>query len=905
MPEGLHNFLLRLTSLFRKYRLDREMAEELEFHQAMLRDKMLSQGISPSEADATMRQTFGNPGRWHERLRELWQFRTLENFLRDVSFSARLLRKSLGFTIIAVLTLALGVGANTTIFSLINGLLLRPLPVPHSEQMMVLSTHQRDDKSRAKYSFNAPYLRSLELRQRSGQLPFTDVFGYFGTLFQVKGNSGNEVVRSVMVSGQYFNAMQVPPLMGRYLTPQDDTAGGNPAGLAVVISERFWQRWFNRAPDAVGRKLLISNQVFTVVGVMPKRFTGADPTQSPDLFTPLAAEPILDAPYSMIDSAYHAWWLNIMARAKPGTSIEQANAAVAALSSSIIHDSGDADFVTNAIKDQVRFSAESGSRGFSYFRSMFQKPLEIVFVMCGGILLLACINLTSLLMARSAARERELATRLAMGATRRRLVQQLLIESLMIAMIGTGVGLAAAPFLSRMLAAMLLSGAGQRAQLDTSLDVRVLFFAAIIAVTTAVLIGLVPALRSTSGSLSDHIKDGQYARQSHQRRAILPRILMASEVCLALILVAGAGLLATSVIRLYKVGTGFDPHGVVNIALSMDKQPLDGEALTRLYQQIAEGLSRQPGVKSVGFVDILPLSGASETDDYPDIAGTEHIVFGSRIGADYFHAMRIPILAGRDFTWSDTIASGSKIILNESAARALFPDRSYRSVPGENMPGSQKKPVEIIGIVGDTKYNDLRSPAPASAYSPMTQSPIHKGSYTAVIRIEGPAAPFAAATRDLTMRLAPDIPVPVMTTMSSVVDDSITAERMMAILAVYFAACALLVTGIGLYGTLSYATARRTSEIGIRMALGAKRVQVVTLVFRENAAVALVGSVAGLAAAFFASRVLASFLYGTSARDPWVLGGSVLALVAIACVASLLPALRAARIDPMAAIRCE
>lgn len=902
MPEGLHDFLLRLSSLFRKRMLDREMLEELEFHHTMLRDKMTREGLPHSEACIIAHRAFGNQARWHERLREVWQFQSFENLLRDVSFSARLLRKSLGFTIVAVSTLALGIGANTTIFSLINGLLLRPVEAPHSEQLTLIGTYQKSRGDRGlSYGFNAPYLRSLERLKQSGKLPFTDIFGYFGTLFQVRGNSGNEEIRSAFVSGQYFSGMQVAPLLGRYLTPQDDVPGGSSAGLAVVISEGFWQRWFNHSPDVIGHKLIIANKPFTVVGVMPKQFKGADPAQRPDLFAALADEPIIDAPYSMVNSGYHAWWLNIMARRQSGASIEQANAALAALTNVVIRDSSDAGFIKDALDDQTRFTAESGSRGFSYFRVMFEKPLEIVFAMCVGILLLACLNLTSLLMARSTARERELATRLALGATRRRLIQQLLIESVMIAVMGTAAGLGVAPVLSRMLAAMLLSAAGQRAQLDTSLDSRVLLFAALIAMITAILVGFVPALRATSGTLADQIKDGQYAKQSNQRKSLIPRVLMATEVCLALMLVVCAGLLATSVIRLYRVGPGFDPHGLVNLNFNMAKQPLEGDSLLRLYKQIGEGIEHQPGVKSVSFVQIVPLSGSDMTESYPDVHGQDQIVHANKVGPSYFQTMRIPILEGREFSWEDTKTNGSKIILDQTAATLLFPDR--------NAIGQQisygKNQYQVVAIVGDAKYNDLRAAAPPTAYTPITQDSFSKGSYTAVVRLEGPAAPFATAARSLTTRLAPDIPVPVLTTMSGVLEDSIASERMMAILSVYFAFCALLVTGIGLYGTLSYATARRTSEIGIRMALGAQRAQVIGLVFRENAGIALVGSAAGVIAAYFASQVLASFLYGTSTHDPLVLGASVLALVTIACGASLLPALRAARIDPMAAIRCE
>ena len=328
------------------------------------------------------------------------------------------------------------------------------------------------------------------------------------------------------MSGQFFRALQVPPLMGRYLTPEDDQRGGNPAGLAVVISESFWKSWFNRAPDVVGRKLIIANTPFTVVGVMPKSFIGANPTQRPEIFAPLSADPIIDAPRNHIDAGIHAWWLTVGARLQPGVSLGQANAELLTVSDPILHESStDPHFTAEEEKEHFHFSAEPGSRGFADARILFRKPLATMFCMCVGILLLACLNLTSLLMARGAARERELATRLAMGATRGRLIHQMLVESLLIATAGTVLGLIAAPLVSHSLAAMLMSG--NRFQsvvfLDTSLDMRVFLFAALIAVTVAVLIGLVPALQATGGDLNDHIKEGQHASKTHERKKTLPR----------------------------------------------------------------------------------------------------------------------------------------------------------------------------------------------------------------------------------------------------------------------------------------------------------------------------------------------------------------------------------------------
>jgi predicted permease len=895
--DPLRIFLSRIRAFFGKQKRDADLEDELRSHIDLAIEENLKLGMSKEAAHTAALKAFGGMTQTKETYRVQRGLPLIEQLGRDLRFAIRQLIKSPGFTMVVLLTLALGVGANTAVFSLINGLLLRPLPVPHAEQLTVLRMVEGDFDPND-YDFCAPFFRGLENRHEV----FSDVFAYNGDTLQVKGQSGNENVPGMLVSGQFFQAMETAPLLGRYLTPQDDQPGGSSAGLAVVISEDFWNNRFNRAPDAVGRTMVIANTPFTVVGVMPKRFIGPDPTQRPEIYAPLSADPIIDAPRNHIADGIHSWWIVVGARLKPGISMEQANAALLTVSNSILHDAGaaDASFIAEKERGHFHFVAEPGSRGYTYARFLFRQPLIAMFAMCGGILLLACLNLASLLMARGVARQRELATRLAMGATRRRVIQQLLTESLTIAVLGTAAGLAAAPLVSHSLAALAENGRTEM-QLDTSLDLRVFVFAALIALVSSILIGLVPALQGTAGNLNDHIKEGQQTRPAFERRKILPRALMATEVAVALMLVIGAGLLATSLLRLFKSGAGFDPKGLVNIAFKMDKQQLEGDALMRLYQQLGDGLSHQPGVKSVSFEFIVPLSHRGWNGRYFTPAGGTHLIYMNAVGPDYFATMRIPLYLGREFSWSDTKDSGLKIILNQSAAKQFFPGQNALgqqvSYPGE------KLSYEVVGVVADAKYRDMQSPAPATAYVPMQQDEQPKPSLTAVVRMDGPQGPLAGAARLLAARLAPSIPAPVMTTADDVMNKSVSAERMMALLAVFFAGCALLVTAIGLYGTLAYATARRTSEIGIRMALGARRAGVVAMVFRENVLIAAVGTGAGLIAAVLASRAVASFLYETSPRDPSVLVCSVAALAFIASAASILPALRAARIDPMRALR--
>ncbi len=690
------------------------------------------------------------------------------------------------------------------------------------------------------------------------------------------------------------------------MTPADDVKGGNPAGFGVVISESFWQRWFNRAPEVVGAKLELDNTLFTVVGVMPKRFIGADPLERPDLFVPLVAEPVMHGTRSMTAAAFHGWWLTTMARMKPEVTLAQANADVAASSSAVLHEViPDAAWVADREKRHFQFSAESGSTGFTYIRQFFRKPLLAVFAMCGGILLLACLNLASLLMARGTARQKELATRMAMGATRTRLVQQLLVESFLVAVAGTVAGLAIAPLVGQSLSVVLL-GSRSESHVDTSLDLRVFAFAALAAIVAALLIGLLPALRATSSDLSEQMKHGQRTTLAYERQGKLPRVVMAAEVALALMLVVGAGLLATSLLRLYRSGTGFDTRGLENIALSMDQQPLKGDALIDFYRRVGEGLSHQPGVKNVSFALMVPFGHFIWDGNLSGPSGKTSVIYQNSIAPAYFQTMRIALLEGREFQWNDTASGGHKIILNQAAAKLLVPDRS--PIGQYVTDKDEKTPLryEVVGVVADAKYDDLRSPAPATAYHPITQdNNEHSRSYYAIVRTEAPSSPLAGAAHALAAQTVPNIPMPLMSSMTEMVSDSMSAERMMALLSVFFAICALVVTAIGLYGTLAYATTRRVGEIGIRMALGARRAQVARMVFVQNAAVAIAGTGAGVVTALLASRALGSFLYGTSTRDPWVFAGSIVALALIASAASLLPAIRAAGIQPMEAIRCE
>ncbi|HZD78090.1 MAG TPA: ABC transporter permease, partial [Acidobacteriaceae bacterium] len=751
MSHRLRAFRLRLTALLHHRRQQREYAEELAFHQHMLRERLEREGASSVDLDPATRRTFGNPSRLREQLSELRQFTHLENILRDLAYAARVLRKSPGFTLTAILTIALGIGASTAIFSLINALLLRPLPVPDAHQLVVFG-YKQDSPSFPDLS--APLFRQLERDHAA----FSDVFATSGTQLQIGAAGGSSLVSGALVSGQYFRALQTAPLFGRYLNPADDRPEA-PSGLTAVVSERYWRNVLHRDPHAVGRKLLANQVLFTIVGVMPKRFTGTDPTQHPQIFLPLATEPLIDAPYNNIANGYRSWWLTTMGRMKPAVTLAQANASLASVTRTVLDGKNDdaegaADWLKDARTQHFRLAAESGSTGFAWLRQLYRKPLQAVLALCGGMLLLACLNLASLLFARAANRRHELATRLAVGASRRRLLQQLLLESLLLAFTGSIAGIASAPFLARSLAILLLGSADSSTHLDTSLDWRVLAAAAGACVLATLVIGVAPALDATGRSLNAQLKARSLSR-ADLRTGLLPRLLLSAQIALALVLVIGAGLISTSLLRMYRTGAGFDPHHIDLVSLGMSRQPLEGDPLVRLYRSLQDRIAALPGVRDAGIFSVIPFSGSTMWNSYsmPGGKNTPQL-YSNWISPQYFQTMRIPLLAGRSFAWTDTLATGKKIILGRSAAAAIFP---HQNALGQRV-DTGKDAMQVIGIVGDVKYDDIRKPAPFEAYYPITQNDDKKPSYTFVVRSEGPAAPFAAAVRTIIARGVPEIP---------------------------------------------------------------------------------------------------------------------------------------------------
>jgi putative ABC transport system permease protein len=552
------------------------------------------------------------------------------------------------------------------------------------------------------------------------------------------------------------------------------------------------------------------------------------------------------------------------------------------------------------------FRAEPGVTGYSYLRLRFRKPLTVLMVLVTLVLLIACLNLATLLMARATSRTRELATRFALGAGRMRLLRQLLTESFLVALTGSVLGYVAAPFIAH---GMVVLFTMQRDPLsvppDVSPNLAVFAFTASIAVLTTLLTGTLPALRSTSDGLEARLREGSAMVRGAERRRLWPRILLTVEVGLALILITGASLLGYSLVRLHEVPIGFEPRSLVYLPLETDKQALNKRALMSTFHEIADEIGRLPCVTSVSFAQIVPLTMTWWTADVNVPGQARREVWRNRIAADYFRTMRTPLLAGREFRWTDRQTSQPVAILNEAAAKLFFPKRS--AVGQKIVLDDGKTAAEVIGVAADAKYTKLQDAAPPTLYSPIAQNLQEKASSadTLLVRTAGPPTPLMAAIGKTVRHYLPDIPPPTALSMEQTISDSLAAERMMASLALFFGALALLITAIGLYGTLTYMTQRRAGEIGIRLALGAQPRDIISLVYSQNGVIALIGCAIGIAGSLAASKLIASFLYGVSARNPLVFAASAGVLFSVATAASLIPAIRAARIDPVAAIRHE
>ncbi len=827
------------------------------------------------------RREFGNIALIKEVTREMWGWASLDRLAQDLRYALRGLRRSPGFALTAVFSLALGIGANTAIFSLIDALLLRWLPVRDPQQLVGLIMIQSGKRVD---SFSYPVVRVLAVQKQI----FSGLSGFSAANFNTGPRDQPERVPGAWVSGEYYETLGLQPVVGRLLRRDDDQPGAAPV---AVITDEYWQRIYGRDPVAVGRSILIEGIPVTIVGVSPAGFTGANVGQLADITIPLSANAQLFPEMTGRLSAA-AEWLRILARPQPGISQEQAKARLAVVWPQLASVA-----VTPRMQPARRKALLTsamdlipGATGWTNLRGRFRQPLLVLMALVGMVLLIACANVANLLLARGQARRQEIAVRLAIGASRARLIRQLLTESLLLALLGALFAIAFGGIASRLLVRLMDTGRGGPLAFDLAPDWRVYAFTAALAIGSGILFGIAPALRSTTLNF----------RASTRTR--LAPVLVAAQVAISLVLLIGAGLFVGTFENLAHIDPGFRHDGV--LLVEGDLHRAMSSTHVTFYRDLVEQVERLPGVVSASFAGNTPLSGGWWTDSVsingqPPSGEVAHL---NSIAPRYFETMRTPLVAGRDFTDRDDTSASQVAIVNEAFVQRFLPGGHAL---GQHVSAGTSRDLagmQIVGVVKDTISQSLREPPPPAVYIPFYQ---HQTEFpTLIVRASGTLTQVASALRREFQPKLPGSAIQIRA-LTSQVEAALVQERLMATLAAAFGTLALVLASIGLYGLLAYTVARRTSELGIRMALGANRGQVMWLVMRNALRLLTCGVIFGLPAAWAGSRLIASMLFGLKANDVFTMCAAVGVLIATGLLAGYLPARRASRVDPMAALRCE
>lgn len=836
----------------------------------------------------------------------------MPNVIQDFRFALRLWRQRPGFTAVALLSLALGIGANTSIFSLMDALMLRSLPVKQPEQLMLFGSGRMfgvmdDFPERSPELFSEPFLETV----RRKNAVFADVAGLESMPANVHARfagpaSELESVHIRLVSGNYFTLLGVGPAVGRVLTQDDDQMPG--ANPVAVMSNRFFERRFSRDAGVVGRTLAFNSTAFTIIGVAARDFSGTVVDESPDFWIPLSmqaqVQPWLGDPRGTLTQS-----LYLTGRLKRGVTAGTAQANANVVFQQWMHQvagaSPSAEIVENMKK--ARIELNPAATGISGLRTQFSQPLKILMVLVGLVLLIACVNIANLLLAQSAGRQREIAVRLALGANRRRLMGQFLSESLMLSLLGGALGVLIAWWGGQLLLTLVQPDPRHPMPIQVGPDARVLLFTFGLSLLTGILFGLAPALRMTRVDQAPSLREGKGMARS-RTRSRLGQVLVAGQVALALFLMIGAGLFVRTLEKLEGTGPGFDAARVVLLSLDSDASNFKGPAVMAMHHRLEERLRGLPGVQAASFsmfnfnearwlVRLWPEGG-------PHLASAAKPIDGNQVGAEYLRALGMPVVMGRDFGPQDSPHSQAVMVVNETLARTLYPGVSPigRHVAMEREHGLD---LEIVGVVKDAKYQSLRDQPRGMFFVDLDQNKISDTFSDLVVRVAGNPEPLLSQVRAAIRSVDPNLAVWDVMTLSEAVDRSLAQEKLLAKLASFFGALALLLASIGLYGVMAYSVARRTNEIGIRMALGAQPSAVLGMVLRESVVVVGLGLMAGIPAALACGRLVKSQLYGLAANDPITIVGASAALLAVALGSSWLPARRAALLDPLAALREE
>ena len=826
----------------------------------------------------------------------------MKDFIQDLRYGTRMLLRTPGFTLVAIITLALGIGANTAIFSVVNAVLLRPLPFPQPERLAMVNTTNLS-RGFTNFGTSMPDFRAWRERNRT----FDKMAAFSTTTFNISGTTEPERVPGAQVSADMFDVLAVAPLRGRAFTGEEEIFGKH---HVVIVSEALWQRRFGAESGLTDQTMTLNGERYAIVGVMPRSFQFPDPTVA--LWTPLA---VADGDERNTRGNY---WLSVVARLRPGVATPQAQAEL----DSVFRQLEQEDTLFGGFGTQVVLLHESTVGGV-------KTALVVLLAAVALVLLIACANVANLLLARAAARQREIAIRTALGAGRARLIRQLLTESLLLGLAGGALGLLLAVWGVDLLVSL---GPNVPRLSEIGGDRAVLIFTFALAILTSVIFGLAPALQSSKTDLNETLKESGRSATGGARRRILGNSLVVLEVALCFVLLTGAGLMINSLLRLQRVNPGFRPDHVLTMQISLPAAKYTQnrpELTTGFFQQLIERVKVLPGVQSAGMTSGLPLTNSGwgklyTIEDRPAPKSLDEVpnVQYQQVSPDYFSTLAIPILNGRAFNEHDTRDALSVAVINETLARRAFADtepigkRLYLGPPEELVPpgilppGFRFQHFTIIGVIGDVRQNGLNQPLSPEVYTLHEQELASKfanpqNSMYLAVRTAGEPSSLVGAIRHEVQELDREQPIADIATMEQLLATSLSQSRFSTLLLGIFAGVALLLAAVGLYGVMAYSVAQRTHEIGIRVALGAQAGDVVKLVVRQGLTLAIAGVAIGLGAALMLTRVMTSLLYGVTATDPLTFAIIPVLLTGVALAASFIPARRATKVDPMVALRYE
>ena len=901
----MRQLIRRVWYAIRQRRFEANLAEEMEFHRAMKERELEAGGLEPVEATFATRRALGSLAWAQDRSRDVWCPHWLQGVVQDLRLAVRVLRATPIVTIVAVLSLALGIGANTAIFSLVNALLLRALPVKDPGQLVLVSNGPFAGGQAWGYRF-------WQLISQQTQL-FDGAAAWSAARFNLASGGETQFIEGVWADGSFFKILGVPAVLGRTFTDADDARGGGPDGPVAVISYGFWQRHFGGAPDAIHRTVTLDHLPFAIVGVTPPNFFGADVGRAFDVIVPLGVEPVLHGREASLDR--DDYWLTVVARLKPGQTFDVATAALRAvqpkLRQALLPANMRAEYLELYLTAPL--TLVPAATGTSILRGRYERALMTIMVVVALVLLIACANIANLLLARATTKRHELSMRVALGASRWRLVRQLLMETAVLAAASTVVGVLVAAWGSQLLVRQLSTRA-DTVFLDLSLDWRVLTFTIAVASATALLFGTAPALSASSVKPMVALKE-RGPNTSGIRRGLGEDGLVVAQVAVSLILVVAAGLFVRTFSSLATRKLGFERDRTLLIDVDARRVTVDPAQRVPMYDRVLEAVRALPSVSDAAVSMVTPVAGHAfalrvEVSGGGPIADGEHRAnaLTNAVSPGWFSTFGIPLASGRDFTDGDRQGAPRVAIVNQALARQPFNGASPLGHSITLTTPGRVVPMEIVGVVTDAVYLSLRETVHPTVYIPLAQfylSPANLATVTLSVRATRGSPVLLAKSVEESIRMVnPDLAL-TLQPLAEQVNASLTQERVVAMLSGFFGALALLLAGLGLYGVTAYAVTRRRSEIGIRMALGAAPAGVVRLVLSRVFALVALGVLIGGAVSLWASRFVATLLFGVEPRDPATLVGAAIVLAAVAAVAAWLPAYRASRIDPAEVLRCE